>query len=292
MQTTDKSKETTMAASTIDDVANYLIQQNDIGITHRELQKILYYAQGFYLAENNEPLFDGEFDAWKFGPVNTSIWGRFRNFGYSNLHVPADIEINSLDPLKKTFLVSILGTFLVLGQSKLIEMSHTDYTWESNYIPGMNKRIPQEEIKDFFSSFESHEAYLETAKAKLAFSELVSTRTKYLNELPSLGENWISGGALPPSEEICDACVKYLNYFEKNLFSRNAIPNIPKVVMGPIPSGGVGVEFHSENKNVYVSFYNDKQVDVSIEENDNFIEHEVSLEQFGEEIGLFLEGIV
>ncbi len=292
MQPTDKSKESAMAISTIDDVATYLIQESEIGITHRELQKILYYAQGFYLAEHGEPLFDGEFDAWKFGPVNTSIWGRFKSFGYNNLHVSSDADVSSLDSVKKVFLSAILGSFLVLGQSKLIEMSHTDYTWESNYIEGMNKRIPQEEIKDFFSSFESYEAYLEAAEAKLAFSELISARIQYLKELPSLGEGWISGGAFPPSDEICKACIKYLGYFQKNLFSRHAIPNLPKVVMGPIPSGGVGIEFHTENKNVYVSFYNDRQVDVSIEQNDNFIEHEVSLEQFGEEIGLFLEGIV
>ncbi|MFQ1931017.1 Panacea domain-containing protein [Aeromonas veronii] len=281
-----------MAISTIDDVATYLIQQSEIGITHRELQKILYYAQGFYLAKNNEPLFEGEFDAWKFGPVNTSVWSRFKSFGYNPLHVSSEAEPRSLDSEKKAFLSAILGAFLVLGQSKLIDISHTDYTWKGNYIPGINKRIPQEEIKNFFSSFESYKDYLETAKTKLAFSSLISARIEYLSELPSLGEDWISGRAFPPSEEICKVCAKYLCYFEKNLFSRHAIPNIPKVVMGPIPSGGVGIEFHSENKNVYVSFYNDRQVDVSIEQNDNFTEHEVSLEQFGEEMGLFLEGIV
>ncbi|MBL0664782.1 Panacea domain-containing protein [Aeromonas caviae] len=281
-----------MAISTIDDVANYLIQQSNFGITHRELQKILYYAQGFYLANNNEPLFEGEFDAWKFGPVNTSIWSRFKTFGYNALYLSSEVETRTLDASKKEFLSAILGFFLVLGQSELIEMSHTDYTWRGTYIPGINKRIHQEEIKEFFSNFESFEDYLKAAKTKIQFSSLISARIEYLNTLPSLGTDWISGRALPPTEEICKECAKYLCYFEKNLFSMHAIPNIPKVVMGPIPSGGVGIEFHSENKNVYVSFYNNGQVDVSIEQNDDFIEHEVSLEQFGEEVGFFLEGVV
>ncbi|MEZ8370213.1 Panacea domain-containing protein [Vibrio splendidus] len=281
-----------MAVSTIDDVATYLIQNNEIGITHRELQKILYYSQGFYLAEYDEPLFDAEFDAWQFGPVNNSIWGRFREFGYNNLYVSPGAETNTLDNAKKAFLSAILATFLVLGQSKLIDMSHTDYTWESNYIAGINKRIPQEQIKEFFNNFDSHQDYVQSAEAKLGFLTLISARQEYLTNLPSLGENWISGGAEAPAKEICEACIKFLRYFTKSLFSTHAVPTIPKLVMGPIPSGGVGIELHSENKNVYVSFYNDKQVDVSVEENDSFTEHEVSLEQFGEEISLFLEGVV
>lgn len=205
-----------MAASTIDDVATYLIQQScGIGITHRELQKILYYSQGFYFSQFNEPLFVEDFDAWKFGPVNGRIWERFKRFGYNQLGVSSDAAAISLDDKKRAFLTSILGVFLVLGQSKLIDMSHTDYTWESNYIPGVNKQIPKDQIKEFFSNFESLDAYVQIASQKNEFSKLIDSREKYLKQLPDLGEDWISGGATPPLEDVCSECIKFLHNFRK-----------------------------------------------------------------------------
>ncbi len=72
-----------MSSSDIHEVANYLIRESQIGITHRELQKLLYFSQGFYLAQYGEPLFSENMDAWQHGPVNSSIWGRFRQYGYN-----------------------------------------------------------------------------------------------------------------------------------------------------------------------------------------------------------------
>ncbi|TDR05598.1 Panacea domain-containing protein [Marinomonas communis] len=284
-----------MATSTIDDVATYLIQESNmsLGITHRELQKILYYSQGFYLAKYNRPLFDADFDAWKYGPVNTGIWGRFKQYGYANLYVSPDKEVVTLDTAKKAFLVSILSAFLSIGQTKLIGMSHTDHPWENNYIEGMNKRISKEQIQDFFINFDTIEEYVSTAEAKLQFSKLIQSRGDYLNSLPDLEEGWISGNkAVPPTAEVCRECNKFLQSFERNLFSKHAAPVIPKLIMGPVPSGGVGVELHSPSKNIYINFYNDALVDVSIETSDEFTEHELNLDLFNEEMGLFLEGIV
>ena len=55
------------------DVANFFLKivDRDSGstITPLKLQKILYYAHGYYLANYDKPLFQEDFQAWANGPV-------------------------------------------------------------------------------------------------------------------------------------------------------------------------------------------------------------------------------
>ncbi|RJG36725.1 Panacea domain-containing protein [Motilimonas pumila] len=280
-----------MSSSDIHEVANYLIRESQIGITHRELQKLLYFSQGFYLAQYGEPLFSENMDAWQHGPVNSSIWGRFRQYGYNCLDVAEDASTATLNDSKKQFLAGILSSFLVLGQSNLIDMSHTDYPWERNYIQGRNNLIEKDLIHEYFNNFDSKEQYIEISKEKVEFSRLIAKRKSYLSSLDQIGDDWISGGAAAPTKEICIACKKFLHTFERDLFAKHAAPNIPKLLLGPIPTGGVGIELHLEDKNIYLHFHNNSQVEVSIEVADSFNEYDISLEEFSEEVGMFLEGV-
>ena len=175
-----------MSSSKINDVANYLILESNTAISHRELQKILYFSQGFYLAKYDEALFESDIDAWKFGPVSGTIWGRFKSFGYQNLSVSQDASIATLSKEKKEFLTFIMSLFLVLGETMLIDMSHTDYPWERNYIAGINKLIEKEEIKEYFQEFENPETYISIAKEKVKFSRLLNDRKMYLASLKKL----------------------------------------------------------------------------------------------------------
>jgi uncharacterized phage-associated protein len=58
-------------------VANWFIDRNRVDhfdLTHLKIQKLLYYAQGFYLANFDKPLFEDNIEAWKYGPVIQSIY--------------------------------------------------------------------------------------------------------------------------------------------------------------------------------------------------------------------------
>lgn len=69
------------------DVAKYFITINgqknsdDEGnnLSKLKLQKLLYYAQGYYLALYNEALFDEEIRAWEHGPVVKEVYDHFKN---------------------------------------------------------------------------------------------------------------------------------------------------------------------------------------------------------------------
>lgn len=50
-------------------------------IDQMKLQKLLYYAQAWHLAIKGQPLFDDDIEAWPWGPVVRSIYGRTKVFG-------------------------------------------------------------------------------------------------------------------------------------------------------------------------------------------------------------------
>lgn len=47
-----------------------------------KIQKLVYYANGYYVAKTNgAPLVDEFFEAWKFGPVLPSLYYEFQQYG-------------------------------------------------------------------------------------------------------------------------------------------------------------------------------------------------------------------
>ena len=63
------------------DVAEHFIaeaKKSGETLTNEKLQCLLYYAQGFHLAMQGEPLFPEEFYAWDCGPVIPSVWRWYR----------------------------------------------------------------------------------------------------------------------------------------------------------------------------------------------------------------------
>ena len=56
-----------MAVSTAQDVASFFVssfQKAGDPVTNLKLQKLLYYAQGWYLAFTQSPLFEERIEAW------------------------------------------------------------------------------------------------------------------------------------------------------------------------------------------------------------------------------------
>ena len=68
--------------ATASQVAEYFIRRGvevDDMIGGLKLQKLLYYAQGFHLAIEGEPLFKDRIKAWRHGPVVPGVWQKYRH---------------------------------------------------------------------------------------------------------------------------------------------------------------------------------------------------------------------
>lgn len=65
-------------------VANYFLDlglRESIPITPLKLQKLVYFAHGWYLGFTGEPLLNEGIQAWEYGPVIPSLYHDFKEFG-------------------------------------------------------------------------------------------------------------------------------------------------------------------------------------------------------------------
>lgn len=80
-------------------VANYFIKKaNDEGrrdLSPMKLQKLIYFAHGWYLGFKEEPLIDELVQAWYYGPVIESLYHKTKQYGNDHLNntLPAEEDI-------------------------------------------------------------------------------------------------------------------------------------------------------------------------------------------------------
>lgn len=275
--------------ATIYEVADHLLVKSPYGLSNRELQKLLYLAQGFYIARTGEPLFVEDFHAWRHGPVHSGIYHKFKAYGYQSINPPQ--EIKPLAPAVMAFIASIALAFSMTGQQNLIDFSHMDSPWASKYIPDANVLLTKEELGNYFANFPTNEDYLISSRKKLEFHNLIVARSEYLNSLPQIGDAWISGKAAAPIERVCATAKAFLCGMERQIFSTKAKPTIPKLVMGPIPSGGVSLEITASFV-LYLHFHNSGVVDVEVDRDGHFADNTVSIDQFEENRSVYYEAVL
>jgi uncharacterized phage-associated protein len=58
-----------------------LANRDGYRVSPLKLQKLLYYANGYYMAENDgQPLINEYFEAWDYGPVIPTVYYEFREY--------------------------------------------------------------------------------------------------------------------------------------------------------------------------------------------------------------------
>lgn len=69
-------------------VANNVLNlafKEKISVTPMKLQKLLYFIYRDYLKNAHEPLFSERFEAWKYGPVLSSVYSKFNHYGSNKI---------------------------------------------------------------------------------------------------------------------------------------------------------------------------------------------------------------
>ena len=115
----------------INDVADWFINRvdRDSGetITHLKLQKLLYFAQAWHLANKGTELFEDEFQAWAHGPVARSVYDRFSGQAWDPLDV---VEAGSKIPKKiDSYLEKVFEKYGMYGAKYLEQLTHEHDPW-------------------------------------------------------------------------------------------------------------------------------------------------------------------
>ena len=116
---------------TVHDVADYLLwlaDQDRIGVDHLKLQKLVYYAQGFHLGNEREPLFNEGLHAWQYGPVCPELWHRYR-YRRDYLTPPPEPPLDTLSVQQRQVVELVYQRFRELPGIELIERTHQEAPW-------------------------------------------------------------------------------------------------------------------------------------------------------------------
>ena len=122
-------------------------------ITHLKLQKLVYYAQGLYLAYFNKPLFTKSVEAGRHGPVVNDLYHILKPYHKNDLMPLAD-KINEndlqLDDNEKFIIKMTFKRYGGLSANTLRDKTHEEPTWLNTYELNKNNVIDNELMKSFF----------------------------------------------------------------------------------------------------------------------------------------------
>ena len=150
-----KSSQENKEDDEIEIIAEYLIMTGK-EITPLALQKILYYAQGFYKAFFGKFLFDNDCEAWVHGPVYTKIYEKYKNFKSANIQLYIDYDIGDIIADEKRSILDVIIKYFGYYNGKALEkMSHYETPWinaREGLLPTENSNniINKLDIEEYF----------------------------------------------------------------------------------------------------------------------------------------------
>jgi uncharacterized phage-associated protein len=137
------------------DVAKLFLKwarENGDTITNLKIQKLLYYAQAWYLVNYGRRLFDDDIEAWELGPVIRSIYRKWKQFNSSPIqYIPNGKETNVFQKHQVDFLVEFYRIFSSLSSTTLVSMAHNEDPWKKAFKSGQNTIISTSVMKDYYT---------------------------------------------------------------------------------------------------------------------------------------------
>ncbi|TFH54248.1 MAG: DUF4065 domain-containing protein [Methanothrix sp.] len=133
------------------EVAKYLLFKANFdgeSITNLKMQKLLYYAQAWYLVNYSVPLFADPIKAWKFGPIVESAYHHFKRFRYSPIQFANREKIEEkISGKERKYLDDYYPIYIRHSASDLTQMSHDEAPWKSTV---QGETIPVDVIMKFY----------------------------------------------------------------------------------------------------------------------------------------------
>lgn len=126
----------------------------DENITQMKLHKLMYYAQGVFLALYGQRLFDEELLAWRHGPVVYSIHKRFRGRKEIDDEI-TDEQLSSFESVddsnSRMVLEAVYEQFGGYSAGQLRNMTHKEKPWIEAYGDGCNTSpLDDDTIETYF----------------------------------------------------------------------------------------------------------------------------------------------
>ncbi len=149
-------------------ITHYVNQKGDT-VSHKKLQKLLYYVESWHLVHFQDTLIEEDFEAWVHGPVVPEVYHKLKEFGFNDLKVvneehdtvdkeiDAIVESNKLSADQLELIYTVLNRYGGLSSLELELLSHSELPWiEARaglppHVP-CNNKIDKTRMKQYYTS--------------------------------------------------------------------------------------------------------------------------------------------
>lgn len=148
-------------------ITHYVNEKGDT-VSHKKLQKLLFYVEAWHLVNFGEPILEEDFQAWMHGPVVPELYQDLKEFGFNNITVINDTEetidkeieaivVKNNIQDKVEFIHSVLENYGSLSSFDLELLSHSEKPWidaRGGCLPHerCTNIISKKAMLDFYSS--------------------------------------------------------------------------------------------------------------------------------------------
>jgi len=137
---------------TAHEIAKYFVSLVDEeagdSISNLKLQKLLYYAQGGFLAVYDKPMFPEAIKAWAHGPVVPQVYHEYKEFGGGPIPV-TQVDLSRYSAQIREVLDEVNSVYGQFTASKLRAMTHSEPPWRDT---PQSETISLEKMKEFFKT--------------------------------------------------------------------------------------------------------------------------------------------
>jgi len=112
----------------IADYITYILQDYGEHISPMKLQKLSYYAQAWFLAFFDRPLFVEEFQAWSYGPVHNDMYQKYKELGRKP--IPEVVTLPDLPEPIREHVKNVLNVYAVYTAFGLGKKTHEERPWQ------------------------------------------------------------------------------------------------------------------------------------------------------------------
>ena len=147
-----------MAEPVAKKVADYFIafsHEHGDPVSNLKLQKLLYYAQAWYLALYDQPLFDERIEAWVHGPAVPPVYGAYKGWAWQPIQDDPGLDSIGLPKPIEDHLNEVMDAYGTMGAYELEKLTHAESPW-LNARGGMpidqpsNAVISHEDMKNYY----------------------------------------------------------------------------------------------------------------------------------------------
>lgn len=132
-------------------------KEKEVGISNMKLQKLLFIANGLYLAKNGTPLLEEPIEVWPYGPVIKVVYHQFKEYGNRDIpSLPSAYQLRSKIELDEDAETSINFALDVAEKLTAIQLSNWTHAENSPWTKAQQngeKFIPERSMQEFFKQF-------------------------------------------------------------------------------------------------------------------------------------------